>query len=334
MKKAGGELPVIPERAFDDRTECRLVPSPGRPVLGAEISRAIQRQRDDPVRVDDRYDLPRSTHLVRPERDQSRCSASGASEVSLRRPPCATRGRRRPRSSCGSRRTGRRRSAPLGQRDLRLDIRGLHVERSAGQDSAKKRLVPGRAQAQVGRCRSARGSCKTARQPLRASSSREPCVAGHPRLPVEVQALNPEVSSLLRTEPARVVRRVRPTFWKPIDVPKASCAAVTAFSSARCPKAGPGYRKTRDRATTQQGRLSSTPGNCITCRLMPRYLVYSIARHACLPTRTCSFPTCQDVGRRRIVISFRGLAETGRPPLFIWRQPAFRSARCALVRGH
>src|SRR5882762_8682257 len=69
MKKAGGELPVIPERAFDDRTECRLVPSPGRPVLGAEISRAIQRQRDDPVRVDARYDLPRSTHLVRPERD-------------------------------------------------------------------------------------------------------------------------------------------------------------------------------------------------------------------------------------------------------------------------
>src|SRR6202047_864368 len=72
MKKAGGELPLIAERAFHDRAECRLAPSPGRPVLCGEIARAKQRERDGPIRVDDRNDLARTAHDVRPERDDLR----------------------------------------------------------------------------------------------------------------------------------------------------------------------------------------------------------------------------------------------------------------------
>src|SRR6202040_840581 len=69
MEKAGGELPAIAERAFHDRAECRLAPSPGRPVLCAEIARAKHWERDGSVRINDRYDLARPAHDVRPERD-------------------------------------------------------------------------------------------------------------------------------------------------------------------------------------------------------------------------------------------------------------------------
>src|SRR5580692_157301 len=72
MKQAGGERPMIAERALEDRAEGVHVPPLARPVLGAKILGAKKRQWQGAVRVDDRDDLPRPAHVVRPERDDFR----------------------------------------------------------------------------------------------------------------------------------------------------------------------------------------------------------------------------------------------------------------------
>src|SRR5580704_2805178 len=146
MKKAGGELPVIPERALPDRAECRLAPSPGRPVLCGEIARAKQWERDGSVRVDDRNDLTRRAHDVRPERDDLGVRRRAPAECRAEDPGVrltedidlevlAVAGAQIDAERAGS------------QRNLCLDVRAHRVERSAGQNSAKKRCLARRAQA-------------------------------------------------------------------------------------------------------------------------------------------------------------------------------------------
>src|SRR6266436_3561181 len=80
----------------------------------------------------------------------------------------------------------------------------------------------------------------------------------------------------------------------------------------------------------------STPGNCITCRLMPPLprLTQSLG-HTCLPTRTCSFPTCQDVCGKANHNELSGVSRDGTTTLvYLCACQHFGTARCALVRSH